>query len=102
MEKYNVKFLTPGHLIIYRNRRFRTPVLFENVLKSEIGFLDSQARRSMVKYEVSKVSDKKKTETLIEELELDKEDEDIEVEELDDNAQPSTILEKLIAEDKEV
>lgn len=101
METYTVKFLTPGQMVIYKDRRFRTPVMFENVLERDISFFDSQARRSMIKYEVFPTSQKKaKVETIIEELDL-KEDEDIEIEELGDGKTPSTILEKLIANNED-
>lgn len=102
METYTLKFLTPGQMIIYKSRRFRTPVKFENVLKSELAFFDSQARRSMIKYEVLPTSDKKiKDDVLIEELDLVKEDEDIDIEELVEDKIPSTILEKLISDNED-
>ena len=100
METYNVKFLTPGQVIIYRGRRFRTPVIFESVLEKEIPFFDAQARRSLIKYEVIKTSDIER-EFPIEQLILDKEDEDIEVEKSIVDKEPSTILEKLIVNDQE-
>lgn len=100
METYNVKFLTPGQVVIHRGRRFRTPVTFERVLEKELPFFDAQARRSLIKYEVVNTAHIKE-EAPIEELILDKEDEDIEVEEPIMDKEPSTILEKLIANDTE-
>jgi len=98
METYQVKVLTPGHMIIFRGKRARSPVVFKNVRKEEISLIDSQARRSLLKYEVIKESDIKK-DAVIEEIDLLKEDEDIKVEELTETKEPSTILERLISED---
>lgn len=102
METYNVKFLTPGQILVFRNKRARTPVTFERVLKSELPLLEAQARRLLLKYDVSKTSEVKK-DAILEELDLEiKEDEDIEVEELSDTKkEPSTILEKLLASNEE-
>jgi hypothetical protein len=98
METYRVTVLTPGHMLHFRGKQVRTPVTFERVRKNEISIIDSQARRSLLKYEVIKESQIKK-DAIIEEIDLLKEDESIQIEELTENKEPSTILEKLISED---
>ena len=100
MDKYTVKVLPAGHMLVFRGKRARTPVTFKGVLKSEIPLLDAQARRSLLHIEVSKEGEVK-PETVIEDLDIIKEDEDIEVEELTEKAEPSTILEKLLVSDSE-
>ena len=99
MQTYTVKFLTPGQMVIYKERRFRTPVTFEGVLKKDLSFFDSQSRRSLIKYEVFETPEQQREEP-IKKLILEKEDEDIEIEELTEINEPSTILEKLIASNK--
>lgn len=96
METYTVKFLTPGQFIISKGRRFRTPVIFQGVLKNDLSFFDAQARRSLIKYEVTKTSEIKQ-DLCVKKLIPEKEDEDIEIEELIEKKEPLTILEKLLA-----
>ena len=102
METYRVKFITAGHMLAFRNNRVRTPVTFDHVREEELPLLKSQALRSMLHYEVQKESEIViNNDAVIEELEMNKEDEDIEIEELSETKDPSTILEKLISEEKE-
>jgi hypothetical protein len=85
-------------MLHFRGKQVRTPVTFERVRQNEISIIDSQARRSLLKYEIIKESQIKK-DAIIEEIDLLKEDESIQIEELTENKEPSTILEKLISED---
>lgn len=99
METYKVHVLTPGHMLVLHGKRSRTPVVYTKLLKSEVDMIESQARRSMLKFTVVNEADIKKVpDILIEEIEF-KEDEDIEIEEMEEE-EPSTILEKLIAKEK--
>lgn len=101
METYRVKFITLGHMLIFRNKRVRTPVTFDHVKEEELSLLKSQALSSMLHYEIKKESEMIKNDAVIEELELNNEDiEDIEIEELLSENEPSTILEKLLYENK--
>jgi len=94
MDTYKVKVLPAGHMISFRGKLARTPVVFHGVLRSELQLFEAQARRSMLIIDISKESEEQK-ETIIEPLEILKEDEDIEIEELDEK-KPGTILEKLL------
>ena len=97
MTTYRVNILTPGHMMVFRSKRARSPVRYDNVSETELAHLVSQARRSMLKYDVTDES-KIEKETVIEEIEIQKEDEDIEIEELVELKEPSTILEKLLVD----
>jgi len=99
MELFTIKFRTPGQFIVHKSRRFRTPVTFEPVTEKDIQFFDVQARRSMIKYDVEKYK-KESLDPPIEELALQKEDEDIEVDEQEESRESSSILEKLISDEK--
>jgi hypothetical protein len=46
---YKVKILTPGHMMVFRNKQCRTPVIFEHVLENEIAYLKLQASKSSLK-----------------------------------------------------
>ena len=95
--KYKVVVTTPGHVLIFRGRQARTPVVFWNVSKSEIEFIDSQARRSLLKYEVREEQIPEKKEPYTEDIQIEKDDSKIEIENLPETRKPSTILETLIA-----
>lgn len=96
--KHTVKVKTPGQMMVFRNRTFRTPVKFEKVSKDEVKFLELQCRRLHLEIDVSNYKLPEKDDPLIEEILDQKEDEDIEVEELSQK-EPSTILEKLLEDE---
>lgn len=99
MTTYRVKFITPGHMLEFRSHIARTPVTFNKVREEELLLLKSQALRSMLQYEITKEFDDQR-QTVIKELEFDKEDKEIKIEELFEVKTPVTILEKLISEDQ--
>lgn len=99
MEKYKVHVTTPGHKIVFRNKVLRTPVVFHNVVTSDLDVIKLQARRLMLKYTVELEGEKVVEPKLpLEPLDLTKE-EDIAVEELEIK-EPTTILERLLEDDK--
>ena len=99
METYTIKFLTPGQFIIHNERRFRTPVTIENVSEKDIQFFDVQARTAMIKYSLEKTKVVPE-DPFLEELMLQKEDEDISVEELTESKEASSTLEKLLKQNE--
>jgi len=52
METYKVKILTPGHFIVFRGKRFRSPVTISNVYKRELEFVNAQIRMHSLKFEI--------------------------------------------------
>jgi hypothetical protein len=90
METYRVTVFTPGHIILFRNKQARTPVTFKNLKESEVALIDAQARRSLLRYESVKESEIEECVT----EEINFLTEDIKVEELVNDKEPSTILEK--------
>lgn len=95
METYKVKVLTPGHMLIFKGKRSRTPVTFSNVRKEEISLIDAQARRSLLKYEVTLEVKEEKKSNFEQEIILEKDE--ATVEKLSECKEPSTILESLLA-----
>ena len=97
METYSVKISTPGQMIIFRGKRARTPVRFEKVHKEEIGLLENQCRRSLLKYEIYKegkvneVSDDLIEVDLTEKVEESKSEPDLE----EYIGEPKSILDRL-------
>jgi hypothetical protein len=96
MNKYTIKITTPGQMVMRGARKFRTPVVFDNVLESELPLFKSQVRQRMLKMDISLAKEKPEHEIIIEDIDLDKEDEDIEIEPLEEK-EPTTILEKLLS-----
>lgn len=106
METYRVKIFTPGHMLVFRGRGSRTPVEFKNIRFHEMKFIELQARKLSLKYEIKKESEIIDDHIKIEELNLennidDSLNEETLIEELEENTSPKTILEKLISEEKE-
>jgi hypothetical protein len=106
METYRVKVLTPGHMLVFRGLRCRTPVEFKNIRLQEMKSIELQARTSSLKYEIMKESDINDNDIKIEELNFksnieESVTEETSVEELEENTSPKTILEKLISDEKE-
>jgi hypothetical protein len=102
METYTVKIRTAGQKVIHRRKQVRTPVVFNNVTKEELLFLESQARSLRLIYELKKESEIEnefKIDDVVGEETLVPTDEVI-IEELEPQKEPSTILEKLISEEK--
>lgn len=58
---------TPGHILVFRGKRIRTPVRFEKVTKEELALLENQCRRSLLKYEIYKEIPEEKKERIDEE-----------------------------------
>lgn len=103
METYKVKILTPGHFIVFRGRRTRSPVTFFNVYKKELDFLEMQVRRSLLKWQVE--LDLKLNKTVpIQELKEPEINEDLSTEEFLNSKSEGdfSILESLLSEDKKL
>lgn len=101
METYTVKIRTTGQKINHRKKQVRTPVIFNNVTGNELLFLEAQARSLRLTYEIKKELDlnkESKSDNIIKKVIVPTDEviiEDLEPQE------PNTILEKLIAENKE-
>jgi hypothetical protein len=103
METYRVKIRTAGQKVIHRKKQVRTPVVFNNVTERELLFIQSQARRLKLAYELKKESELNSNPKIDENFisdSISEVDDEIKVEVLEEMKEPTTILEKLISEDK--
>jgi len=99
MKTYKIKIVTPGYMITFKGKRVRTPVIFENIKENEINLIKIQAKRSLLKYEVLEEGPAIKVESIVDVVE-NKLDECIIIEEIKEDKEPTTILEKLLFESK--
>ena len=100
-ETYRVSVFTPGQKMIFRGKVVRTPVVFHHVKQTELALIDTQARRLMLRFATVKEASEIPPEVIkVEDLDIHEEDEDIEIEELESDQEPKTILETLISKDK--
>jgi hypothetical protein len=98
-KKYKVRVSTPGHKIVFKEKILRTPVVFNNVIKSDLDLIKLQCQRLMLKYTIDVEGEKPmKPVSPMEVIDLTEEKE-IKVEELE-TKEPTTILEKLLQDDK--
>ena len=99
MEKFKVRVSTPGHKIVFKEKVLRTPVVFNNVIQSDLGLIKLQCQRLMLSYTIDKEGEKPVQPVQpVEAIDLTEEKE-VEVEELE-TKEPTTILEKLLKDDK--
>jgi hypothetical protein len=99
MKKYNVKITTPGHIIVFRGKRARTPIVFENVLESEIQLLELQARRLMLDIEVIDFTGNKRLSNMVKKKTKNKPKDKL-VKKKEKGERPSNILDQLIYDDE--
>ena len=98
METYRVKISTAGQIVLHRNKPCRTPVEFKDVIENDMKFLELQARRLRLKIDIKSEKEIAKTVSLPDKEYKDVQflNDDVEVEELKDDSEPKTILEKLM------
>lgn len=96
---YRVKVSTPNCFLIFRGKKLRTPVECCGVFEKELPVLKLQMKKGGFKYEIVNESDI--IEKYIKPLVLDKNDQDIKVEELYNSKDDyNSIIDQLIAEEK--
>lgn len=99
MKKYCVKIETPGKTIFFRNRKNRSPFTLE-IFESEIKMLEAAMRASAVAdYSISEITDDVKEDTW-EDIIVSPISEETVVEELIEEEEPKTLLDKLLRDDK--
>ncbi len=97
---YRVKVFTPNCFLIFRGKKLRTPVECRGVFEKELDVLKLQMLKGSFKYEI--INEVDVIETYIKPLVVEKNDQDIKVEELynPDVVESDSIIDRLIAEEK--
>ena len=100
MKKYKVRIETPGKVIFFKNRKIRTPFVLE-LTEGEVKlFHMTMTSHGIEKYEIEEIKQNTDEDVWEEVITKDKE---VVIEELYSNQdfkEPSTILEKLLADEK--
>ena len=97
---YIVKVSTPGHVVFYKGRKVRTPVVFKNVFEHELTLLEAHLNRLSLKYTIDNIKEDEETTPDVTVKKTSKND-DVIIEELyplDDKKEPESIMDKLISE----
>ena len=96
---YTVKVSTAGHVVFYKNRKVRTPVVFKNVYEHELSLLESQLNRLSLEYTVDKDTGEEPAPKSI--TKAEPVNDDVKIEELyphQDQKEPESLIDKLISE----
>jgi hypothetical protein len=107
MEKlFNVKINSPNFMIIFGEKQYRTPVLFEKINEQQLSFLKTAIKAySIPKYDISewKVPEVKEDSDdyeVVDSIEFDADNHEVVVEELFED-EPTSTLDKLLKESRE-
>ena len=100
MKKYRVKVGTPGKLIFFKNRKIRTPFVLEIDINDLELFRSTMISSAINNYEFEEIKEGDKVDDEWEKVIV--KDQDVVIEDLydEEEKEPSTLLEKLLRDEK--